>query len=187
VVVLQHDTNDASLPLYVSIPELLGPGEAPSSRWITEWRLPDSADAAIITELQAKVRRQDETIASLRRHYQHDMEWLDRYFREDLKSRFDWCDDGYNSAAEHVNNHITGGYQFELASSLEEVTVILTGTTTYTTSVWVRRGEDADNTANWRDEDGDTISNVEGWKQQEVANEYARMRRFDEVEHEVDE
>ena len=89
--------------------------------------------------------------------YSHDLSWIDEYFRETLKPEQDWCDYGYNEVVRKVNSNMEGGFQFEEIEELEEVEVEIEGTVTATVSVWVTKGDDANDTDNWKDSDGDEI------------------------------
>jgi hypothetical protein len=184
--------DNSDLPLYVDF-EIADA----HSYWIRRgmWTVPTtladvmSEDLSVtVKDLQDEVERwkrlHEEAATRLteqQRRYSHDLSWIDRYFRETLKSEQSWCDDGYNEVVRKVNDNMEGGYVFEEIEELEEVEVEVEGTVNATVKVWVTKGDDAEDSDNWKDSDGDEIGDPEETMKDALAREY-RSNGFDSVE-----
>jgi hypothetical protein len=158
-------------------------------------RVKPSEETGIITDLQAKVERlnnevaeharratrAEERLAEQQRHYSHDMGAIYQIMVEQ-KSEQDWCNDGFNSVVRDVNAEMEGGWSFEEWRPLVKKSVNVKGTTTVDMDVWVVEGDDEDDPDNWRDEDGDEISDTDEAMQDALKAEFEGCCGFDDVE-----
>lgn len=202
-IVKTVDTIDgATMPIFVEFTRMDGTTRA---LWVREGHysvteaaveVKPSEEVGIISSLQAQVTRLSEELAvqarrataaeerltEQQRRYSHDMGEIQRIMR-DVKGEQDWCDDGYNSVVRRVNDAMEGGWEFEEFRSLVRRTVTVRGETSVDVEVWVRDGDDKNDTDNWLDEEGYEIGDPDEFMQENLKQEFSRCgSQFDNVE-----
>lgn len=134
--------------------EVIIPESEPSD-WDTIATLTDDLFDAYktIDSLKAEVQR-------LISAYRHDMGHWESTLRQ-AKDEENWCDDGTNRIIDILNSGFTGGWEIEPYRKLVEVEVAVEARVATRLRVYVLEGEDELDPDNWREEEGDLISDPE--------------------------